>query len=279
MCTAVGRWHQAAAELTEAAEGFRRIGSRTERARALSVRAFVSFHAGQLQEAHALWSEVDTIGSEDDLVRAWAATGQAKASVRIGRYAEAISILGSNQRLVDEVGELPTRLAHRGFSALALWHEGRLEPAVESAKAGLEAIEGTEAFAAPHAFDGVAEIARVLLSANDLTRSEASGALAERSVRSLEKVARRLPIARPRASMARAILLAGQGKRASARRRFRRALQQADSMAMPYEHGLILREMGHATGDSEALARSAAELAAMGAVEDVRPVGFDQPRG
>ena len=119
----------------------------------------------------------------------------------------------------------------------------------------------------------------MLLAANDLSRSGASAALAERSVRSLERVARRLPIARPRASMARAVLLAGEGKHAAARRRFRRALQQADTMAMPYEHGLVLREMGHAVGDIEALARSAAELSALGAVDDVRPVGFDQPRG
>jgi tetratricopeptide (TPR) repeat protein len=239
----------------------------------------VSFHSGKFQEAHALWNEVGTIGSEDSLVRAWVATGLARASVRTGRYADAISILGSNQRLIHEVGELPTRLAHWGYSALALWNEGRLDPAVESATAGLEAIEGTEAFAAPHAFDGIAEVTRVLLAANDLSRSGASAALAERSVRSLERVARRLPIARPRASMARAVLLAGEGKHAAARRRFRRALQQADTMAMPYEHGLVLREMGHAVGDIEALARSAAELSALGAVDDVRPVGFDQPRG
>jgi len=279
MLTAVGRWHQAAAELTEAAEGFRQIGSRTDRARALAVKAYVHFHRGQFDEAYALWNEIGTIGSDDDLVRAWVATGQARASVRIGRYSDAISILGSSQRLIDEVGELPTRLARFGYNALALWSEGRLDAAIESARAGLEAIEGTEAFAAPHAFDGIAEITRVLLAASDFNQNEPSRALAERAVRSLEKVARRLPIARPRASMASAVLLAGRGKNASARRRFRRALQQADTMGMPYEHGLILLEMGHALGDTEALARSTAELSALGAVEDVRSVGVGQPEG
>ena len=279
MLTAVGRWHQAAAELTEAAEGFQQVGSRTDRARALSVRAYVHFHCGQFHEAYALWTEIGTTGSDDKLVRAWVASGQARASVRIGRYSDAISILGSNQRLIDEVGELPTRLVRLGFHASALWQEGQLDPAIDSATTGLEAIEGTEAFAAPHAFDGIAEITKVLLAALDFNQDDKSRALAERAVRSIEKVARRLPIARPRASMARAILLSAEGKNASARRRFRRALQQADAMGMPYEHGLILREMGYALDDTEALARSTAEFSTIGAVEDVRPVGVGQRGG
>jgi class 3 adenylate cyclase/tetratricopeptide (TPR) repeat protein/predicted ATPase len=279
MFTAVGRWNQAATVLTEAAEELRRIGSRSDRARALAVKAYVLYHSGQFDDAKVLWTEAATVGAENDLIRVWAATGHARVSVRTGRRTEAISILVSNRQLVDDVGELASQVARLGFYALALWHEGRLDAAIESARAGLEAVEGTEAFASPHAFDGIAEVARVLLAAHDFSRDEPSRDLAERAVRSLERVGRRLPIARPRASMGRAMLLARQAKRPAAARRFRRALQLADRLAMPYERALILQEMGHVLGDVEALARSTVEFSALGAVEAGRPAGTAHPEG
>jgi hypothetical protein len=46
---------------------------------------------------------------------------------------------------------------------------------------------------------------------------------------------------------------------------------------MPYEHALILQEMGHVLGDVEALARSTFEFAALGAVEESRPIAKTYP--
>ncbi len=270
MLTAIGRWEDAAEALGEAAEQYRHLGSRTDRARALAVRAYVHFQAGQFEDAHRLWGDVGEIGSDSDLVKAWIASGQGRSLVRVGRLSEAIGILSAGRRLIDDVGELPTQVARLAFHGLALWQEGRLDAAVEAATTGLEMIEGTEAFSAPHSFDGIAEVTRVLLEANAFNPNETSQRLAERAVRSLVKVSKRLPIARPRATMARGVLLARREKVRSARRRFRRALDQAETLAMPYEHALILREMGSSLDDPQAMERATEELLALGAVEDAR---------
>jgi class 3 adenylate cyclase/tetratricopeptide (TPR) repeat protein len=270
MLTSIGRWEDASDVLGAAAEQYGRLGSRTDRGRALSVRAYVHFQSGQFDEAHRLWGAVGEIGSDSDLVRAWITSGQGRSLARMGRLSESIGTLRAGRHLIDEVGELPTQVAALGFYGLALWQEGRLDAAVEAATAGLEMIEGTEAFSAPHSFDGIAEITRVLLEASAFNPNETSQRLAERATRSLGRMARRLPIARPRASMARAVLLARRGRKRAARRRFRKAIELAEAMAMPYERALIMRELGLALGDRAVTETAAEALMALGALEDAR---------
>ncbi len=188
----------------------------------------------------------------------------------MGRLSESIGALRAGRHLIDEVGELPTQVAALGFYGLGLWQEGRLDAAVEAATTGLEMIEGTEAFSAPHSFDGIAEVTRVLLEASAFNPNETSQRLAERATRSLERMAKRLPIARPRASMARAVLLARRGNERAAHRRFRKAIELAEEMSMPYERALILREMGLALDDRAATEIAAEALMALGALEDAR---------
>lgn len=277
MLTSIGRWEEASETLGAAADQYRLLDSRTDRARALAVRAYVHFQTAQYEDAYRLWGEVGTIGSDSDLVGAWIASGQARSLARLGRLAESLGLLASSRHLIDEVGELPTQVTALGFSALALWQEGRLDAAVEAASTGLGMFEGTEAFSAPHSFDGIAETTRVLLEAHAFNPSDASLRLAERATRSLDRVARRLPIARPRASMAKAVLAARRGSTRSARRRFRKALEQAETMKMPYEHALILREMGLSLGDRDASERAVEELLAIGTVEDARLLHPGQP--
>jgi tetratricopeptide (TPR) repeat protein len=277
MLTSIGRWGEASDALGAAAEQYRSLDSRTDRARALAVRAYVHFQNAQFEDAHRLWEQVGEIGSDSDLVWAWIASGQARSLARLGRLAESLGLLAASRHKIDEVGELPTQVAALGVSALALWQEGRLDAAVEAATTGLGMIEGTEAFSAPHSFDGIAETTRVLLEAHAFNPNEASLRLAERATRSLERMARRLPIARPRASMAKAVLAARRGSERTARRRFRKALEQAEAMTMPYEHALILREMGLSLGDREASERAVEELLALGAVEDARLSHPGQP--
>ncbi len=270
MLTSIGRWEDASEALEAAADQYGRLGSRSDQARALSVRAYVHFQSAEFESAHRLWGEVGALGSDSGLVKAWVVSGQGRSLARMGRLSEAIGTLRAGRTLIDEVGELPTQVAAMGFGALALWQEGRLDAAIETATTGLELIEGTEAFSAPHSYDGIGEVARVLLEAHAFNSNDASQRLAERATRSLERMAKRLPIARPRAFMARAVLTARRGKVRAARRRFRRALDLAEAMAMPYERALILREMALALGDRAASDQAAEELVALGAIEDAR---------
>jgi class 3 adenylate cyclase/tetratricopeptide (TPR) repeat protein len=194
LLTALGAWSPAEEELMGVAERYRDLGNRRDRARTLAVLAYGLKHRGDLDRSLSLYRSLRDIERDDELIALWVASGESTVLVRRGRLAEAIGVMTAHAGLSEEVGEFATRLTRLGVLALALWQEGRIDQAVDTALAGLDIMEGMESFVAPHAYDGYAEVARVLLEAAGHLDEPTVHEAASRAARSLGLVARRLPL-------------------------------------------------------------------------------------
>ena len=102
MLTSIGRWEDASEALEAAADQYGRLGSRSDQARALSVRAYVHFQSAEFESAHRLWGEVGALGSDSGLVKAWVVSGQGRSLARMGRLSEAIGTLRAGRTLIDD---------------------------------------------------------------------------------------------------------------------------------------------------------------------------------
>jgi class 3 adenylate cyclase/tetratricopeptide (TPR) repeat protein len=266
----IGGWEAAVAATRDAERRYVELGNRRDHARTLAVRGFAFYRSGHYAESLAAYQALAALETEDGVNIVWERLGTGRLLLRAGQLTEAVGVLTSFARLADDVGETPTILARLGHLSTALWQEGRLDAAIETALEGLELMEQNESTVVVSATEGFAEVTRTLLEAAAQQSDAATADAARRATKSLGRVARRVPVAAPRATMSKAVLAARAGKRRRAHRGFRKALRQAKELGTPYATGLIELEMGRALGDGEALRRAEKQLASLGAVEDAR---------
>ena len=266
----VGNWEAAYVAARDAERQYLHLGNRRDHARSFAVHAYGLQRSGQFDRALDRYAALATLEPEDDVTAMWERIGTGKLLMRVGRLTEAIGVLTSIANQVQEVGETPTILSRLGFLSMALWQEGRLDAAVDTALDGLDLMEQNESTVVVAASDGFCETTRTLLEASRQTHDADLNQAVRRAVRSTRKVARRIPIVVPFATMSAAVVQARAGKTRRARRGFQKALRRAEELNMPYDVALILLEQGRSLGDQDALRRAEEQLSELGAAEDAR---------
>ncbi len=266
----VGNWDAADIAARDAEQQYVRLGNRRDHARSLAVHAYGLQRSGQFDRALDRYGALAALEVEDDVTAMWERIGTSKLLLRTGRLTEAIGVMTSITHRAEEVGETPTILSRLGFSSMALWQEGRLDAAVDTALEGLDLMEQNESTVVVAASDGFCETTRTLLEASRQTEDTEINRAFRRAVRSTRKVSRRIPIVVPFATMSAAVVRARAGKTRRARHGFQKALRRAEELNMPYDVALILLEQGRSLGDQDALRRAERQFSELGAVEDAR---------
>jgi adenylate cyclase len=228
--SARGGWREVEASAAVAAPLWQRIGAVVRWQQTRAVRCFAAFHEGDRAAAlHELAAVEATLERATPLqVRAWVVA----ARLILADDPDAEAALDTAAALTREAGlHSAERVLLCGLLAQALWQRRDLETARAWARQGL--AEARRHPPTPwHLTDGMAGIADTLLalagSAKPASHDEATAA-----VHALAGYARRVPVARARAELARARLAAilGQGRREA------RCVRRAAGLASRYRLG------------------------------------------
>jgi predicted ATPase/class 3 adenylate cyclase len=285
--TSMGSWDGAGAATDRAMDEFGELNLHYDYLNAFAMRIFQLLHQGQWDAAAARYRELgeEAADLEERLHIVWSRVWGAAIVLRQGDPGTAITQLSDSADLAATVAEFPSQIALLGFLALGEWREGRQEEALGHAANSLDLMKRTEWLTAPHAYDGFAATTRVLLAAweRSLTapgeRSPQSlQRSAQRACRSMSRLARSVPIARPREKQAWGLYYALAGKQRRAMRSWKQGLAESERLGMPYEEARILTAMllhGELTDEQPAAyrERAAAIYASLGALPDLASIG------
>jgi class 3 adenylate cyclase/tetratricopeptide (TPR) repeat protein len=232
----VGRWPQARAHLEEAAAILRRLGDRRRLAEVSALLAWVAHFQGRFATAATLIAELDRFGrhSGDAQVQSWALDAQAATALRSGDLDRAALLLQGRR--------VPA------FAALLYLRRGEWQAARQTIQAGLEwaRIPPIKCYW----FDLYAMTAEVAVALWNASREHGSDdeaaarTAAQQAVRSLRRYARAFPIGQPRLLLCRGMLAWISRRPTQAQRAWRRSLDAAERLQMPYDQLLAHHQLG-----------------------------------
>jgi tetratricopeptide (TPR) repeat protein len=242
----VGQSRQVRRALEQASAIYAELGDRPHRGQALAVLAQMAHFRGEFARGMRLWREVYAAAEQHGnlLQQAWGLNGQAEGALWLGQDSDevighleaALAIFADN---IDRISETSTH----GLLAVAHLRSGRLEQARQAADAAARLIAQSgrpNGYYALEGYAGVAQVRLALWEAGDETLSAPS----RRACADLHRYAAIFAIGRPRAWLCQGLADWLTGRTGPARRAWRRSLEAARQLAMPYEEGLALYELG-----------------------------------
>ncbi|MCI0455378.1 MAG: AAA family ATPase [Gemmataceae bacterium] len=242
----IGQWQHARQALERAVVIFEELGDHSHRGQSLAVLAQLAHLQGEFAQGVQLWSEVYAAAERhgNRLQRAWGLNGQAEGTLRlspgedrvIGYLEEALAVYADN---IDRISETSTY----GLLAIARWRRGEGERARQAAEAGARIIAQSgrpNGYYAREGYAGVAQVYLALWEAGDRPCAEP----AREACAALHRYASIFPIGRPRAWLCQGLADWLAGRPGRAHRAWRRSLEAARQLAMPYEEGLAHYEAG-----------------------------------
>jgi len=246
-------WAEIQNAIEEAIVLFKRVGNKRLWGDSLSALGDVLYYQGKFAPAIEIYLEVYTLAVQSDNVehQAYALTGQASSFLRLGQLEESVSFLAHSNSLCNAfVWTHNLVIRNLAMMALAYWYQGLRCAARKSAERGLVMIN--QLSPSTHAlfdfYTGVAEVylamwEEAIGSASDAQAKELKSK-AHQACQALRKYASTFSIGQPRAWLYRGICHWLQGQRWRARRAWRKSLQYADKLDMPYEKALAHYEIG-----------------------------------
>jgi tetratricopeptide (TPR) repeat protein len=243
----VGRLSAACAALTEGLTIAQDLGDQRRWAEVAALLAQVFYHQGELGRLATLSAEMRTMASHADdaqrkahalLIEAWHLLPE-------GRLDAAVAGLGEAARLLQRQGSRADEILAHGMLGLAHLRRQDQERARMAADQAANLIARSKPIAVSilEGYAGVTEVYLSLWAAGDRSARRP----ARQACATFRRYARALPIARPRAWLFQGLAahLTGRQRRAAAA--WRKSLALAERMALPYEQGRALHEIGRHT--------------------------------
>jgi hypothetical protein len=260
----IGRWDRAENEIKESLDIYTRMGDWRRWAVAGWLWPQIAVSRGEPVVGYERWTGFsETVRQKDDTRHQVRALGGLFFNhLSLGRTAEAWDCLDDVKALVNANPELlaiEERLwfSMNGTQALAMGDVARARSMAHEQIAAMGRsrfkADLLEVFAAP------AEILLTLLEQDACDAREA-----EDGCKALGQFARTYAFARPRAARARGRFAWLKGDSRAAEKQWRKSLDQAERLKMPYERALTLRLMGRSLNDAAQAEEGEAQLLSLG---------------
>ncbi|MGB0385679.1 MAG: adenylate/guanylate cyclase domain-containing protein [Ardenticatenaceae bacterium] len=246
-------WPETENALSEAIVLFKRIGNKRLWGDCLATLGAILYYQGKFVAAIEVYVELYKLGIQSDNVEHQASglTGQASCFFGLGQGKKSLSLLVDSSALWNPVAETDyiviRNLAIMGQVCYSL---GQKEAAQKNADAALLMIRKISPSTGT-LFDGytsVVELYRAMWEEAICSGSHAQAkelkSKANQACQALRNYANRFPVAQPRAWLYRGVCHWLQGQRWRARRAWRKSLEHADKVDMPYEKALAHYEIG-----------------------------------
>ncbi len=303
----VGNWERARAAVGKAVEISNRSGDRRRWEQSLNTLATVACLQGEFASIADLFDDLYESARRrgDAQYQVYGLLGHARCLLPLDRVNEAAALLEKAQALLERnLGRVEEIYAY-GTLALARLRQGQPQLAREAADKAAQLIAQSRpiSYNLVYAYAGVTEVylslwesgpilmsnfQRTALGTQALdSESRLSGFVSEtlslkssalQACKALREFAQVFPIGRPSAWICQGVYDWLAGEKAQALGNWRRGLQAAERLAMPYEQGLAHFEIGrHTTGDERQrhLARARALFTQIGAAFDLARVQTD----
>ena len=282
----VGDWAHAEALLAASATAAAHIGDQRQWITSQAILAVMRHYQSAFTQAAELNSKVyDMAVRSDNLVQqGWGLYSQAENYVRLGRSAEALTLLEKALIVVAGDTKRTAQMRIYGGRALAYWRDGQPRLAWQMAEhaATLIAQVGPKIHSGLEAYAGVAEVylglwEHALAAGVTVPTDLPSDNLRDQAYRAcqvVQRYARFFPIGRPRAKLCQGLWYWLAGRSTMAYRLWQKSLTAARQLHMPYEQGLAYYEIGRHLPRSnpqqqESLQQALAIFARVGAVADL----------
>ena len=265
----LGDWRSARSELEAGVRICRELGDHHGWEEIVATLAWVEYFQGRFAETLAIWDGVYESASRrgDTQYIATGIRGRAGQEALEGRYDEAARLLEEALGLgaVDRVGEIWAR----GWLAHTHLMRGDLSSAVEAAQEVAALLEPLQpvSYVTIWGYVGAAE---VFVADWESSRGPIERARADHALRALGRFARVFPFARPVTNRLMGQWAWARGRRAQARRGWRRGIEQASRLGMTLEEARLHREVAIREGSRSELERARKIFAEIGALGEAQ---------
>jgi class 3 adenylate cyclase/tetratricopeptide (TPR) repeat protein len=240
----VGHLSAAAAALTEGLTIAQDLGDQRRWAEVAALLAQVFYHQGELGRLATLSAEMRTMArhADDAQRKAHALLIEAWHLLPTGRLDAAVAGLGEAARLLQGQGSRVDEILAHGMLGLAHLRRQDQERARMAADQAAHLIARSKPIAVSilEGYAGVTEVYLSLWAAGDPSARRP----AHQACATFRRYARALPIARPRAWLFQGLAAHLTGRQRHAEAAWQKSLALAERMALPYEQGRALYELG-----------------------------------
>lgn len=279
----VGRWLEARDALAQAMSISEQLGDHRRLDESKASLAWVFYHQGDFAQSLRLFAAVYASACErgDLQAQGWGLGGQAQTLWRMGRIAAAVTLLEQRMALLTEHADRAVpAIASYGLLAAARLRQGDLLLAQEEAERTLAMINQTSPMeiTSLDGYSGVTSVYVALWEARrgrSLAEREALARAAFKACNALHHYAQIFPIGQPRAWLWHGLYQWAAGREAHAYKAWRKSLEAAERLLMPYDQGLAHYEIARHAGGSQRrrhLTRAGEIFAQLGASDDLARV-------
>ncbi|MBK9712906.1 MAG: AAA family ATPase [Kouleothrix sp.] len=241
----IGEWQRVRESIEQAVGIHSQMGDWRRWGESSTVLGRAEALQGQFERSLRRFAEVAATArrNDDGQLQLWGLIGQAMNQIRHGQAAPALELLETGAPLLERTGgSRISEITMLGWRAVGQLHTGHPQAARQSADALARLILPSRptVFATLDGYAAIAEVYLALWEAGDGALAAAAG----RACAALHGYARTFPIGMPRAWLAQGLYEWLRGRHGPAQRAWRKSLDSAEQLAMPYDQGLARLEIG-----------------------------------
>jgi class 3 adenylate cyclase len=247
----VGGWEACTQVFQEAEQGARRLQDNRRLEECLTLWGMAEYYQGLFDSSVARSAETFAVASISGNAQGkiWGLFGEAEILVARGQLVEGAKALEEGLELLEHVLDRLEEIRGFGLLARARLYEGQQQAALKAAREASNRIAKLlipTGYYLLEGYAGAAEVYLRLWEAGGLASAEQRTLTREaiRACRALRWFGLFFPIGRPQALLWQGVLDWQRGRTSRGLQTWRKALERADQLRMPYVAGLIHAELG-----------------------------------